>query len=227
MSSINPYFTFTYSQPDEYRFSHDSVFLARQVFELYTKEQIRSLRVLDLCSGCGIIGLDFLFHCQKELGVSPLRIDFLEIQEAYRSHFATNCERLGPTSTQIQFIQKNYESLLASESAAQYDLVLCNPPYFFLEMGRLSPSEFKNRCRFYLDSDFEKLVTGIAHCLARPGQAYVLLRDLQQHGWNSLKETKRLLRDCCNVELLGDIRGTHLVKLSKDNHWSLQKQPTI
>jgi tRNA1(Val) A37 N6-methylase TrmN6 len=216
MSSINPYYTFEYSQPEDYRFSHDSVFLARQVFELVNKEKISSLQVLDLCSGCGIIGLDFIFHARKELGLT-LKMDFLEVQQIYRPHFEINCERLGQTNTQIQFIQKNYETLLNAEHCSQYDLLLCNPPYFFVGMGKLSPSDFKNRCRFYIDSNFEILLKAIAHCLAPKGQAYVLLRDLPQHGWDALKETQSLLEGLCTLQLLGDIRGTRLIMISKNS----------
>ncbi|MBV2168118.1 MAG: hypothetical protein KUL82_05355 [Bdellovibrio sp.] len=65
MSSINPHYTFHYSQPEEYRFSHDSVMLARKVFERVSASAMENWRGLDLCSGCGIVGLDFLFHALK------------------------------------------------------------------------------------------------------------------------------------------------------------------
>ncbi|MEY4616965.1 MAG: hypothetical protein RJB66_1925 [Pseudomonadota bacterium] len=219
MSSINPYYTFNYSQPEEYRFSHDSVFLARQVFELFNREQINNLRILDLCAGCGIIGLDFLFHAKKELDAYPISVDFLEIQEVYQSHFDANRAHLDQSPTKIRFIQSNYDALLQPPYEAHYNLILCNPPYFFPDKGRPSPSPFKNRCRFYIDSDFEHLIKGITHCLATPGQAYVLLRDLPQHGWNPLNEAKKIVKDCCEIQLLGDIRGTHLIKLSKTSAW--------
>lgn len=219
MSSINPFYTFQYSQPEEYRFSHDSVFLARQVFELFIPDQIKSLRALDLCAGCGIIGLDFIFHSFNEQGVAPLAMDFLELQEIYLPHFEVNRERLGTTPTQIRFLKKNYRELEKPEFKDRYDLILCNPPYFFPNMGKPSPSNFKNRCRFFIDSDFATLLNGIANSLAGNGAAYMLLRDLPQHGWDSLKEARSLLNEDCEVQLLGDIRGTHLVKIVKLCPW--------
>ncbi len=217
MSSINPHFTFNYSQPEEYRFSHDSVFLARKVFELMTSEEIQNMRGLDLCSGCGIIGLDFLFHCQKEWGMVPTSFDFLEVQDVYRPHFAENVARLGAVKTKIQFVNRNYTCLQEPDFKEKYDLILCNPPYFFANKGTLSPSEFKNRCRFFMDSGFTELLIGISASLAPQGKAYLLLRDLSEHGWHSLEEAGTILKDSMRIELLGDIRGTHFVRLSHLN----------
>lgn len=213
MSSINPHFTFNYSQPEEYRFSHDSVFLARRVFELLQPSDLEGLRGLDLCSGCGIIGLDFLFHCQKEWQKTPHSFDFLEVQNVYLPHFLENKSRLGEVSCELQFINANYEILSDLNAAQKYDLILCNPPYFFADKGSLSPSEFKNRCRFFIDSGFQELLFAIANTLSARGQAFLLLRDLSEHGWNSLKECEKILQGKLHVERLGDIRGTHFVRL--------------
>ncbi|WP_374074660.1 methyltransferase [Bdellovibrio bacteriovorus] len=214
MSSINPHFTFNYSQPEDYRFSHDSVFLARRVFELYRNVPLENLHGLDLCSGCGVIGLDFLFHCNNETQKSFRKFDFLEVQNVYAEHFSINVERLGFIPTELKFLNQNYADLLSKNFADTYDLILCNPPYFHQGQGKLSPSEFKNRCRFFLDSDFKSLLLGIAHALKPEGQAYVLLRDQKEHGWNSFEEARKILSDM-HLEKLEDIRGTDLVKITK------------
>lgn len=213
MSSINPHYTFNYSQPEEYRFSHDSVFLARQVFELIGSADLSAVRGLDLCAGSGIIGMDFLFH-RREAGLRvPTDFDFLEIQDVYLPHFQENVKRLGEIQTRCHFVQKNYNDLQTAEFAGKYDLILCNPPYFLPGQGKLSASEFKNRCRFFIDSDLKNLLLGIANCLTTTGAAYVLLRDLPEHRWNVLEEAKKICQGKLQVELLGDIRGTHFVKL--------------
>jgi tRNA1(Val) A37 N6-methylase TrmN6 len=222
-STINQHFTFNYSQPVEYRFSQDSVFLARRVFELCTPIQVPHLRVLDLCAGCGIIGLEFIFHCQKEFGLAPQAVDFLEIQEVYQPHFEINLERLSmglsliapKLETTFRFINKNYDCLKTENYSEKYNLILCNPPYFFANQGLLSPSEFKNRCRFFIDSDFKNLLMGIAKSLTSGGQAYLLLRDLSQHKWNSLQEAEKILQGQLSITTIGDIRSTHFVRLDK------------
>ncbi|MGE5086741.1 MAG: RsmD family RNA methyltransferase [Bacillota bacterium] len=217
MSSINPYFTFNYSQPEEYRFSHDSVFLARRVFEFYRDKDLASLKGLDLCAGCGVIGLEFLFHCRKECSWVPYHFDFLEVQaEIYRPHFEKNVASLGPIGTQIQFKAQNYADLLKLSVEDQYDLILCNPPYFHLGQGTLSPSSFKNRCRFFLDADFTTLLQGIEKALRPGGRAYVLLREQSQHGWSVLDEIGKVVSPQIKVRNLEDIRGTGFVEFTKD-----------
>lgn len=221
MSSVNPYYTFEYSQPEAYRFSHDSVFLARQVFELYgqhsNEKALSSLRCLDLCAGCGIVGLDFIFHCKKTWNVTPHQFDFVEVQEIYRAHFFENLRRLGPVDSELRFVNRNYAELSSLElvSSSHYDLILCNPPYFRLGQGRLSPSEFKNRCRFFMDADFETLMKAIANSLTPQGNAFVLLRDLKEHGWNAFKEAQDILSSTARIEKIGEIRGTGLARIKR------------
>lgn len=213
MSSVNLHYTFAYSQPVEYRFSHDSVFLARRVFEYFQASRLSFQNGLDLCSGCGIIGLDFLFHCQKEGIEMPKRFDFLEVQSVYKDHFLENARRSGIHSVEMSFLNKNYDELLLGEVEQTYDLILCNPPYFHPGQGKLSPSEFKNRCRFFLDSDFASLVRVLEKVLSAQGQAFILLRDQSEHGLNMQQEFRRHLSLKLQMEVLEDIRGTGVVRV--------------
>lgn len=215
MSSINPHFTFKYVQPEDYRFSHDSVFLARRVFEEYAEKNTAPMKGLDLCAGCGIIGLDFLFHLHKEKNKTLSSFDFLEVQDVYAPYFTENAQHLSATGTPLRFLQSNYAVLLQSERTNSYDLILCNPPYFHLKQGKLSPSEFKNRCRFFIDSDFTTLFKGIENALKPQGQAYVLIRNQTEHGWDALQEAKKILSANITWTVLEDIRGTNLVRLTK------------
>lgn len=213
MSTINPHFTFHYSQPAGYSFSHDSVFLAREVFELCRSENFQPEKAMDLCAGCGIVGLDFLFHARQENQVLPRGFDFVEVQSVYREHFELNRQRLGEISTDLEYVARNYDSLQDKNGA--YDLILCNPPYFRPDQGTLSPSEFKNRCRFFIDSDFPNLLKALTLPLSLHGRSFVLLRDLGDHGWNPLIETQEVLGDDFSLERVGDIRGTDLVQIQR------------
>lgn len=215
MSSINAHPTLNYSQPEAYHFSHDSVFLARTVFEQVAHRVRPDLTMLDLCAGCGIVGMDFLFHCRWELNVTPSRCDFVEVQQEYAEHFLENVKCLNETSCALNFIAENYSSLIQDQFKGKYDLILCNPPYFRLGQGKLSPSIFKNRCRFFMDSDFATLLTVIVHLLKPGGEAYVLLRGLDDHGLNPLEEAWALLANTgVRLEIVGDIRGTGLLRIS-------------
>ncbi|HAU1291084.1 TPA: SAM-dependent methyltransferase, partial [Legionella pneumophila] len=75
----NIHFTYNYKQPDEYHFSLDSIHLAKFVAkQLKPYRDLGSLRVLDLCAGCGIIGIELSWHLQ-----AIRQIDFIEIQDIY------------------------------------------------------------------------------------------------------------------------------------------------
>lgn len=219
-SSINLHPTIQYSQPEEYRFSHDSVFLARQVFELITQlaphpSELEKWKVLDLCSGCGVVGIDLLFHIEKEAKKYFFSVDFLEVQEIYREYFEKNIAALS-ARTPTQLVLSNYELLGSADFANKYHLIVSNPPYFRVGQGALSPSDFKNRCRFFMDSTFEYFIRGICHALASGGRAYFLLRSLQDHGIDVFEETKDLLGQECSLEIIDDIRGTPLALIRKN-----------
>lgn len=219
MSSINSHFTMKYSQPAEYHFSHDSVFLARYVFEWVQKKTNLQLHsVADFCSGCGIVGLDFLIHLYQNKNNLPESVDFIEVQEAYQKHFEHNVSQfqlLCPPGVRSHFLNQNYSELLTQPLFFEkYDLILCNPPYFNLGQGKLSPSEFKNRCRFFIDSDFDQLLKSIRHSLNNQGVAFVLLRSLKDHKIEY--DLKKLSQDFgVDLEIVCDIRGTDVLKIQK------------
>lgn len=196
MSTINPHYTFQYSQPGAYRFSHDSVFFARWAFE-HLRGEIRSdWQVLDLCAGCGIVGMDFLFHCKNELKILPQGFDFLEVQGDYEPHFEDNKNRLDISDTKIHFIKQNYIEPIQT----RYNLILCNPPYFNPGEGKLSPNRFKNRCRFFIDATHDELVASIEATLLPTGRAYVLTRTENPPAHPRL-----------SARTAADIRGTSVI----------------
>jgi tRNA1Val (adenine37-N6)-methyltransferase len=209
-------YTYDYSQPEAYRFSLDSVYLAKEVAKMVPSETAYSnFQVLDLCSGCGVIGMELHFHRPELRSIS-----FVEVQKEYKSHFDVNLKRIEKfhpdQKLNFQFFEINYNQILKTPSFAQtFDLIVCNPPYFFKDEGLLSPSEFKNRCRFFLDSDFSTLFEVIVYCLKPEAQAYVLIRKGDDHGRNPLKEISDILGAQATVELFQEIRGTWLVKIVK------------
>ncbi len=213
MSSVNLHYTFNYSQPEEYRLSHDSVFLARHVFEKMMDVDLSQAMALDICAGAGVVGMDFLFHRREALQSLPSSFDFLEIQDVYKPHFEENKIRLGAVPTELNFVLRNYNDLQSDEFKNKYNLILSAPPYFMPGHGKLSPSDFKNRCRFFIDSDLRNLLLGIHHSLKQSGQAFLLLRDLPEHRWNVIREAEEICFGLLEFKVLGDIRGTHFVGL--------------
>lgn len=219
-NSSNSKFSYDYHQPKEYRFSLDSVFLAQKVAafieEAIPARQRPVLRILDLCAGCGVIGMELAFHLPD-----IKTIDFVEVQEVYRPYFQQNIALLNRLPEDFRFILKNYAQLAGEdEFAQQYDLVVCNPPYFFIGEGLLSPSEFKNRCRFFIDSDFEQLIFALYYSLKKEGNAFVLVRPGNHHGRNLFLEWKKTIERHslqASVEIMDEVRGTNVIRMLKQS----------
>lgn len=215
MSTINTHYTLNYSQPDSYRLSHDSVFLARDVYEKTVEFDFTDKVVLDVCAGSGVIGLDFLFHRRTQALSLPSRIDFLEVQNIYLEHFEENCKRFGNVNTELKFLNCNYNELQAAHFEKKYDLILGNPPYFLTSQGKLSSDDFKNRCRFYIDSDIENLILSVANSLKNRGQAYLLFRDQSDHKIDIEQNLKKYCDSQLIYKIVGNIRGTLLFYFEK------------
>lgn len=203
--------TLEYFQPDEYHYSLDSVILAHKVAELYEEHaSLPQLKVLDLCSGCGVVGLEFFCHL-KEI----VSIDFLEIQQKYLPYFEKNLHLINPTATDFNFLLMNYQNLNNDFFRNKYDLILSNPPYFFPGEGILSPSDFKNRCRFFMDSNLEELIKAILFSLKPQGNAYLLARPGTHHGRNLEDQIKKLVGELGETKVVDNVRGTNVLRITK------------
>lgn len=213
--SKNSIYTYDYFQPEQYRFSLDSVFLAQKVAELLKvvpPKELLEYKILDLCAGCGIIGLELTLHLK-----ALLKVDFLEVQEVYRPYFQKNVEMIYPEVglEKLQFLQMNYRDLMNEKFHHQYDLIVSNPPYFLKNEGLLSPSEFKNRCRFFIDSDFKTLIEATLFCLKPKACAYLLVRSGTPHGRNPLNDIKMILGERASSQIIDQVRGTDIIEIRK------------
>jgi tRNA1(Val) A37 N6-methylase TrmN6 len=217
--TINVYKSFTYQQPVDYRFSHDSVFLARKVFETVNTEKLETFAVLDLCAGCGIVGLDYAFHTVNE-GPSRIgQLDFFEVQDVYKDFLISNIATFKDlTRCQISsqtFIDNYANAETFPELKEKYNLIVCNPPYFRVSQGKLSPSEFKNRCRFFIDSGFPELIKAISYFLKPGGTAFVLVQSLHDHNIDAASEFIKFPE--LSAVHSGKIRSTDLYRLTKNS----------
>jgi tRNA1(Val) A37 N6-methylase TrmN6 len=174
----------------------------------------RDFRVLDLCAGVGVIGFELAWHL-RELQ----QIDFVEVQTAYQAHWENNVQMVQRPDVRWRFFQQNYASFQCETAESKYDLVVCNPPYFRLGQGKLSPSELKNRSRFMMDSDWDQLWACLARVLKPQGRAAVLQRSLHDHGFDLRQETLSWLGRNSQAKLSlierQEIRGTDLLWFHK------------
>ncbi|OUR96326.1 hypothetical protein A9Q84_08195 [Halobacteriovorax marinus] len=153
-----------YSQPDFYRFTSDSVELARFVNQFIGGRKVES--VLDLCCGCGVVGIEF-----ESLNKNIEKLTFLELQVDFREHILENTKNLD-CDFEIEIC--DFQSY---KSAQQYDLILSNPPYFELGSGRIGPDKKRNLCRHFEIGIKEKLIKKVFELLNDGGQAFVVDRD--------------------------------------------------
>ena len=212
MRKLTELFSYEYSQPKEYHFSLDSIEMARSIAELWRPSaELDSLRVLDLCAGSGVVALE-LRHLRPGLQ----RLDFVEVQEIFIPHLERNLKIAGCDARRCKIYPNNYEILLDPEFSKTYDLIVCNPPYFRREQGKLPPDEIKLRAKFFIDSTFEKLIESIEHSLSPTGEAFILVRDLSDHGWDTLSDLRVLIRGKLFCEMVADIRGTLLLRLYRN-----------
>lgn len=205
-------FTYNYKQPDEYHFSLDSIQLAQFVAtQLKFHPAPGSLRILDLCAGCGVIGMELSWHLQ-----AIRQIDFVEIQDIYTEYFYQNLAHINRPELQFRWHLLNYEELHTKKWEGRFDLIISNPPYFQPGHGVLSPSEFKNRCRFFLDSSFQSYIQALENSLADAGRAYFLLRPLEHHGIDLFADLHKLLKEKpVAIKKIARIRSTDLILLEK------------
>jgi len=170
---------------------------------------------MDLCSGCGVVGLDFIYHLKTHGLDLPRTADFLEVQEIYKNYFNLNSKKLDVESI-CNFLLLNYSVLINNPFYQEkYDLIISNPPYFRSGHGAFSPDEFKNRCRFFLDATFKDLVLAIESTLNPMGVAYVLVKDLEIHGIQILEEIERM-NTRLKFKKLEKIRKTDLIEFRKN-----------
>ena len=205
-------FTYQYSQPDDYHFSLDSIHLAEFVAEeLKSHSDLQKLRVLDLCAGCGVIGLELSWYLRD-----LRQFDFVEVQAIYAAFFQQNVTIVNRPELQLRWHDLNYEMLLEKNWHEKVDLIVSNPPYFQPGHGMLSPSDFKNRCRFFLDSSFEKFILAMVNVLSMHGRAYFLLRPLHQHGFDAFSSMQKIIANTqVTAKKIAEIRGTDVILMEK------------
>lgn len=110
----------------------------------------------------------------------------------------------------------NYDELHKKKWEGKFDLTISNPPYFQPGHGVLSPSKFKNRCRFYLDSSFQSYIRALENSLANNGKAYFLLRPLKHHGLDLFSDIQEMLqKTSVTVKKISHTRGTDIILLEK------------
>ncbi|HDQ39723.1 MAG TPA: methyltransferase domain-containing protein [Desulfonatronum sp.] len=155
MNTSNPsvlfcrqYFPRGLSQPkDGFRFSADALLLA-----CFAGSR-KPLRVLDLGTGCGVVGLGLLLiHAEANFTVMGVDHDPSMIQAAKINAAALGFEHRFTT------VLGNVAKKIATLPPGRFDLVLCNPPYRQKGRGRMPADETVQSARFETSARIEDFI---------------------------------------------------------------------
>lgn len=176
-----------YTQPDFYRFSEDSILLANFVADKI--KDFQNMTVMDVGAGSGVIGLEL---SRKAKNIT--KMIFLEVQEAYKPFLLKNIHSFLPSHIQHEIYIADYNTFNIKEKV---DVMVCNPPYFFLESGRVSPDPKKAKARSFTKDDFKNLFSFFKRGLRPQGVAYFCgPKDWEQfqmqYGFKSIKKLEHI-----------------------------------
>lgn len=161
-----------------YRFSLDAVLVAHFV------QPKADWQILDLGCGCGVIGLILAYR------YPAIQLVGLELQAEALAMACHNVQanNYADRFSLVQGDVRDIKTVLKPECS---DLVVCNPPYYDKNSGRLNPADQVAGSRHELHGDIRDFIRAAAFCCKNRGKvAFVyparrgdtLLYLLQQQG---------------------------------------------
>lgn len=145
------------ANPNLYRYTSDSIRLAKSVKASHKD------RILDLCSGSGIIPLALASYTRAS-------IDTLELQHPLFD-MARRSVEMNSLTDRIRVFQGDLVGYMPSVT---YDIVTCNPPYYKTKSGETRETETANIARHELKCTLEDIVVTAEKSLKFGGKLYLL-----------------------------------------------------
>jgi tRNA1Val (adenine37-N6)-methyltransferase len=162
-----------YSQPDFYRFNEDSLKLVSFVVDNHEFSSSAPISVLDLCCGCGVIGIEF-FLKSKKLGLDFAELTFIEKNKKFQEFLEYNQRQF---LSDENFVNNFFMDLNKFSQEKKYSLILSNPPYYSQKKFRMSENHDRNQARSYSDDFFKSYFAFFEKNLIPEGRAYFLCLD--------------------------------------------------
>lgn len=186
-------------KPGGYRFVYDDALFptGTDSFLLSSLPRLRpGLRVCDLGSGTGLVSL-LLLQRQADLAVTGVELQTESVRLAERAAAENNL------TDRLSFLQGDLRDIRALLPAGQFDLAVCNPPYYPAGSGKLSSAPALRTARSETACTLEDVCRAAAWLLRWGGRFCLVhkperLTDLLCHLRNTGLEPKRL-RAVCRV----------------------------
>lgn len=164
-----------YKQPDFYHFNDDSIFLAKYIGKHFSG---KTDRLLDLCAGSGIIGIEVARELNK-----IERCSFIELQSEFIEFLKFNTAHFLPEKV-IKIYHSDFRNLNIDE---KFDLIVINPPYFIEGRGRVAADTQRQRCRYINKNGPTELIQFILKSLTLDGAGYILIpKGIEE--WEEVKK---------------------------------------
>ncbi|MGF0039413.1 tRNA1(Val) (adenine(37)-N6)-methyltransferase [Peptoniphilaceae bacterium SGI.131] len=151
--------------PAHFKFGVDAVCLAN-FSSTYCKKKVA--RVLDLCSGTGIVGLIY----SRLTGLENLL--FVEKEEV---SYKLNFYNIGQNNIGAQVLNMDMFKLRLDENREAFDYILINPPYMKTSRGLSTKTQRKNMAKIEDDENFLEKIFSLAFFLLKDkGELYMVNR---------------------------------------------------
>ncbi len=144
-----------------YRFSIDSLLLASLAHPPHRG------RVLDLGTGCGILGL-ILARRYPGIAVTGIEIQ-PQLAERARKNIALN-----GLENRMEILEGSYSHIEGLLPEASYQYVITNPPYRKMGTGRLNPLEEKAVARHEMYGGLDALLRAVHYALVPKGKLGII-----------------------------------------------------
>lgn len=153
-----------YLQPDFYRFNEDSLKLVKWV---KTQEKEIS-RIADLGAGSGVIGIELARTFR------PQGLLLLELQDCFAPFLRENCSLFLPEETRPEILISSFGAWMPK---SDFDVIVCNPPYYLPGRGEASQNKERQLCRSFEQDGWEELISAIRRGLSPAGTAYLVMKS--------------------------------------------------
>lgn len=148
---------------DGYRFSVDSVLLAHFV------SVKKNDRILDLGTGSGIISLILLYRHYGTI----IECSGVELQKSLFELATTNMRKNNFDNLNTLY-HCNVKDLKEHCPAGSYNTIVCNPPFFPMDSGRLSSNSEARIARHQISANIADFLFAASHAVQNRGNVYFI-----------------------------------------------------